>query len=94
MPLAQGVSSDAVKPWAEAVVSSEGSTEVDSVSTLTHSHGGWQASIPWWSGGRFADKHKAAGFLQNPRERKRSNRQRESKRLTLKAKSLNNLTSE
>lgn len=42
MPLAQGVSSDAVKPWAEAVVSSEGSTEVDSVSTLTHM---WLAAV-------------------------------------------------
>lgn len=89
MPLAQGVSSDAVKPWAEAVVSSEGSTEVDSVSTLTHM---WLAAVG--GGGRFADKHKAAGFLQNPRDRKRSKRQRESKHLTLRAKSLNNLTSE
>ena len=36
VPLAQGVSSDAVKPRAEAVVSSEGSTEVASVSKLIH----------------------------------------------------------
>lgn len=59
-----------VKPWAEAVVSSEGSTEGDSVARLTHVVAGRAQTL---DGG--TDKHKAAGFPQNPRDRKRSKRQ-------------------
>lgn len=59
-----------VKPWAEAVVSSESSTEGDSVTKLTHLVADRAQTL---DGG--TDEHGAAGFPQNPRDRKRSKRQ-------------------
>lgn len=45
MGASQGVSSDAIKPWAETVVSSEGSAEEASASKPTHTVAGRPQSL-------------------------------------------------